>query len=118
MSEETSSLEVRPIGTRHDTEAPEKVEEFAFVEMPDGSIKAVPRSQVHSAPVPTDAPDVPKTQPQEQQERHYYVHLANGDVKRAKESDLPAAGGTNAPYGHWQTGGQSHHIIGIYPVEE
>lgn len=100
------------------TDAPEQVEQFVFVEMPDGSVKAVPRNQIHEAPAATDAPDVPKASAMPPEERHFYVHLANGEVKRAKESDLPAAGGTNAHFGHWQQGGKSHYVIGIYPVEE
>lgn len=46
-----------------------------------------------------------------------YVHLANGDVERAHESDLPGAAGTNALHGYWEKDGSVHHVIGVYPVE-
>lgn len=40
-----------------------------------------------------------------------YVHLANGDVERMKESEL-----TNR--NHYVKEGYAHHIIGVYPVED
>jgi hypothetical protein len=48
----------------------------------------------------------------------YYVHLANGTVLRVDEEDLPARSGSNAHFGHWQTGNKVYQVIGVYPVED
>lgn len=49
----------------------------------------------------------------------HYVHLANGDVVRVKEENLPGHFGADqtAPYGHYETGGHVHVVTGIYPRE-
>lgn len=48
----------------------------------------------------------------------HYVHLANGDVERVNEKDLPVASGTNATMGHYEKNGHSYLVIGVYPVED
>lgn len=49
----------------------------------------------------------------------YYVHLANGEVHRVKEKDLPGHFGADptAPHGHFITGGHVHVVTGVYPRE-
>jgi hypothetical protein len=46
-----------------------------------------------------------------------YVHLANGDVERTRESNLPGAAGTNAANGYWEKDGKVHYIVGVFPAE-
>lgn len=90
-------------------------EQFVFVQMPDGSVRAVSKSEIQ---VPsTSTQDSPTPTMVEKVEEHFYVHLANGDVIRVKESDLPVGSGTNAPLGHWQRGKSVFLVTGIYPVE-
>lgn len=90
-------------------------DEFVFVQMPDGSVRAVLKSDVQ---VPsTSTQDSPAPTMVEKVEEHFYVHLANGDVIRVKESDLPVGSGTNAPLGHWQRGKSVFLVTGVYPVE-
>jgi hypothetical protein len=43
----------------------------------------------------------------------WYVHLANGDVVRVKESDVPGA----ESLAHFIKDGHAHTVIGVYPVE-
>lgn len=66
------------------------------------------RSQANQ---PAAAPERPE---------EWYVHLANGDVKRVKESDFPDSL-TVDTLGHYETNGPNgidvHHVIGVYPVE-
>jgi hypothetical protein len=89
---------------------------FTFERQADGSVHAVPTAataatlDVSDAPKPAAANAAPEAQ--------FYVHLANGEVKRVKETDLPASGGTNAPYGYWQSGRSVILIIGVYPTED
>jgi hypothetical protein len=45
-----------------------------------------------------------------------YVWLANGDVLRVENEDLPLGG--HQTLGHWQRGDKVYQIVGIYPVEE
>lgn len=47
----------------------------------------------------------------------FYVHLANGEVLRCEEDQLPVGGGTNAPNGHWVKDGKSFVVVGVYPAE-
>lgn len=60
--------------------------------------------------------DAPKYEAEEAKEPEYYVWLANGAVKRCKESDLP--NGSTAPYGHWQSDNKVFEIVNVYPAEE
>lgn len=95
------------------TEAPAEAEDFEFVRMPDGTVRAVHKSAVHE----TETQDLPDPTTLVVEERHYYVHLGNGDVIRVKESDLPQTAGQDAPNGYWTRGGAAHYVIGVYPVE-
>ena len=60
--------------------------------------------------------DAAKYEPEEAKEPEYYVWLANGAVKRCKETDLP--NGSSAPFGHWQSDDKLFEIVNVYPVEE
>lgn len=83
--------------------APEGVE----VRNPDGSTTTVSRDSVKTKPEPVE----------EEAEPESYVHLANGQVLRLKESDLPGYAGSNAQHGHVTLNGAVHTVIGVYPVE-
>lgn len=50
-------------------------------------------------------------------ESEVYVHLANGEVKKVKESQVPSPAGSNAMNGYFVENGKAHHVIGVYPVE-
>lgn len=95
-----------------DTPAPPV--DYVYVEMPDGTYKAVPRSEVTPRTSTQDSPAVSKV---ETPEEEFYVHLADGTTERVKESDLPVGIGTNAPFGHWQRKNKVYTVIGVYPVE-
>jgi membrane protein involved in colicin uptake len=45
-----------------------------------------------------------------------YVWLANGDVLRVKNEDIPQGG--HLTNGHWQRGDKVYQVVGVYPVEE
>lgn len=97
--------------------------DYTYVRMPDGSIQAVLTSAIVDAThgdgqVPTAVSDAPKPSAKPAVEAQFYVWLANGDVKRVKESDLPGVGGTNAIFGHWQEGNKVFTVVGVYPVED
>lgn len=49
----------------------------------------------------------------------HYVHLANGEVHRVTEENLPGHFGADpsAPYGHYITAGHVHVVTGVYPRE-
>jgi hypothetical protein len=64
--------------------------------------------------VKQDKPEVkedPNANPQ------FFVWLANGEILRVDEEDVPTASGSNAPFGHWQRGNDVHHVVGVYPAE-
>ena len=61
--------------------------------------------------------DVPEVAEDEDAENQWYVHLANGEVMRCEEDQLPGGSGTNAPNGHWVKDGKAFQVIGVYPVE-
>lgn len=48
----------------------------------------------------------------------FYVWLANGEVLRAYEEDLPGASGLHNPHGHWEKDGNVYQVVAVYPVEE
>jgi hypothetical protein len=52
-----------------------------------------------------------------QEEPEFYVHLANGDVERVAESDLPGNAGHGAAHGFWEKDNAVHYVTGVYPVE-
>jgi hypothetical protein len=47
-----------------------------------------------------------------------YVWLANGEVVRAFNEDLPGFAGNGHPHGFWQKDGNVYQIVGVYPTEE
>lgn len=81
-----------------------------------GVVRAIPKSSVQDEPE-TATQSVPKTETKPVEDPHFYVWLANGEVIRVKESDLPTPAGTNATYGHWQVGDKVYVIVNIVPVE-
>lgn len=90
-------------------------DEYVYAEMPDGTVRAVPRNQVRR---PTSTQDPSAVIPPVTEEvAEYYVHLADGSVERVKETDLPPKAGTNAVHGFWQREGFVYDVIGVYPVE-
>lgn len=93
------------------------VDDFEFVRLPDGSIRAVPKADIREVPE-TATQDAPATVMVPVEDPHFYVWLANGDVIRVKESDLPGSAGTNAAHGHWQKDGNVYLIVAVYPVED
>lgn len=88
-------------------------DDYVFVEMPDGSVRAVLKTDVKQ----TYKSEAPVAEMVEVEEAEFYVHLANGEVVRVKESDLPASAGTNATDGFWQKDGNVYLVIAVYPVE-
>lgn len=91
-------------------------DDYIFVQLPDGSVRAVAKSDVVTASAVTEKQDaVPSAEAEP--EKHYYVHLANGEVLRVAASDLPTSAGHDAQNGYWQRGNESHYVIGVYPVE-
>lgn len=102
-------------GTATQDAAPQA--EYTFVKMPDGTVKAVPKDEIHDAPAPTEVDEAPIQAAAPAPDEHFYVHLANGDILRVKESDLPVPAGTNAPNGFWHRNGLVHFVTGIFPAE-
>jgi hypothetical protein len=47
-----------------------------------------------------------------------YVWLANGEVVRAYNEDLPGSAGNAHPFGFWQKDGNVYQIVGVYPTED
>jgi hypothetical protein len=88
--------------------------DYVYVEMPDGTYKAVPRSEVTPR---TSTQDSPAVVANKEPEAEYYVWLADGSVERVKESDLPSGHGSNNPFGHWQRKDKVLSVVGVYPVE-
>lgn len=87
------------------------------VRLPDGSLTVVADAAIVDVPatVASEAPKPGSAAPEP--EEHFYVHLANGEVRRVKQSDIPRPAGTNAPHGVWQESGKVYVITGVYPVE-
>lgn len=55
--------------------------------------------------------------PKEAKPAEFYVHLANGEVVRVKEDDVPTSAGTNATNGYHTKDGNVFFVTGVYPVE-
>lgn len=58
-----------------------------------------------------------QTPAQPESDVEVYAWLANGDVVRVKQSDLPGTAGTNALHGHYEKDGKTYQIVAVYPVE-
>jgi len=91
-------------------------DDFEYVRI-NGVVRAIPKSSVADEPE-TATQNVPKAAMAEVVDPHFYVWLANGEVIRVKQSDLPAPAGTNAAYGHWQIDDKVFQIVNVYPVED
>lgn len=70
------------------------------------------------APTKASKSEAPKRTVEEETIPQSYVWLANGEVLRANDEDLPGHAGNAHPHGFWQKNGQVYTIVGIYPVEE
>lgn len=102
-----------------DTAPPAPASEYEFVRMPDGSVQAVAKSDIHQIDeIATATQNITATPEAPKVEAHFYVWLADGSVERVKESDLPTTAGTNAVNGHWQREDKVYLIVGVYPVED
>lgn len=85
---------------------------FTFVRMPNGEVRAVRNDAIQNIGSFDSTAGTPEVQDEE-----VYVHLANGEVHRVKQSTVPGSAGTNAPNGYFQHEGHSHFITAVYPVE-
>lgn len=91
--------------------------DYEVVRFPDGSLHAIPKASIADvAPVTAVSEHVAQAQVPAVPEL-FYVWLANGQVRKVKEADLPPAAGTNAQFGLWVEGGKTYVIAGVYPVE-
>jgi hypothetical protein len=95
---------------------PDDSDEYEFVRLPNGKVVPVRKDAIQEVPE-TSKSDAPPTAMVEKVVRHFYVHLANGDVERVAEEDLPIHSGTNAQFGFWQKNNKVYDVIGVYPVE-
>lgn len=89
--------------------------DWVFVRMPDGSVAPIHKSQIQDAGAFANSGPKPAVMPEKEAE--FYLHLANGDVVRVKESERPATSGTNAPFGHYSKDDKTYLVIGCYEVE-
>jgi hypothetical protein len=87
-------------------------DDFIFVQMPDGKVRAVRKADVQAINA-IDNADGTQNEP----EGEFYLWLADGSTERVKESKIPGFAGTNAPHGHFERDGKSYQIVGVYPVE-
>jgi len=73
-------------------------------------------SRADAAPTEFSTPDVKAVEEEEDTRPKSYVWLANGQVKKCYDDDLPAHG--TGDFGHWNEGNNVHLIVAVYPVEE
>lgn len=72
-----------------------------------------------AAPTEASKPEQPRHESKVEEKPQSYVWLANGEVVRCNNEDLPQnSGGTIAPHGHWQKDGKVYEIVAVYAVEE
>jgi hypothetical protein len=90
--------------------------DYEFVRI-GGQVRAIRKSSVSDEPE-TATQNIPKSAMAEVVDPHFYVWLADGNVIRVKQSDLPVAAGTNAAFGHWQIEDKVFQIVNVYPVED
>lgn len=96
---------------------PPSDDDFEFVRLPSGELRAVRKDQIRDVPM-TATQDAQRTAPEKpKEEEHFYVHLSDGSVERVKESDVPGHAGMNAPNGFWQRDGKLYMVTGVYPAE-
>jgi hypothetical protein len=91
-------------------------DDFEYVRI-NGVVRAIPKASVADEPE-TATQAVPKSATVEVVDPHFYVWLADGNVIRVKQSDLPATAGTNAAFGHWQIENKVFQIVIVVPVED
>jgi hypothetical protein len=84
-------------------------------ETPNDRAKTVAAGRTASAE--TVKQDLPEVKEDPNANPASYVWLANGEVLRVNDEDLPA-GGHGAQHGFWQKDGSAHTIVGVYPVEQ
>ena len=108
--------EAPPVADVTETPSESPTAAYTYVRLPSGEVRAIPNDEIRDATV-TAKSDAAKADNTPEKEDEFYVHLANGDVERVKESDLPPSAGTNAVYGFWQRGMTVFQIVAVYPVE-
>jgi len=81
-----------------------------------GQVRAIPKALVSDEPE-TATQSMPKTETAPVVDPHFYVWLANGEVIRVKESDLPGSAGAGAHFGHWRIDDKVFLIVNVVPVE-
>jgi len=91
-------------------------DDFEYVRI-NGVVRAIPKASVADEPE-TATQAVPKSATVEVVDPHFYVWLADGNVIRVKQSDLPTTAGTNAAFGHWQIENKVFQIVIVVPVED
>jgi hypothetical protein len=91
-------------------------DDFEYVRI-NGVVRAIPKASVADEPE-TATQAIPKSALVEVVDPHFYVWLADGNVIRVKQSDLPTPAGTNAAYGHWQIDNKVYQIVNVVPVED
>jgi hypothetical protein len=68
-------------------------------------------------PTETSKSEAPAPKVEEDVIPQSYVWLANGEIVKANDEDLPGHAGAGNPHGFWQKDGKVHTIVGVYPVE-
>lgn len=71
-----------------------------------------------AAPQETSKSEAPKRKVEEDKVPQSYVWLANGEVLRANDEDLPGSAGHMNPHGYWQKDGSVYLIVAVYPCED
>lgn len=71
-----------------------------------------------AAPSEPTKSEAPARKVAEEEKPQSYVWLANGEVVRAYDEDLPGAAGAAHPFGFWQKDGSVYQIVGVYPTED
>jgi len=108
--------EAPPVADVTETPSESPTVAYTYVRLPSGEVRAIRNDEIRDAAI-TEKSDAPASVAIAEKEAEFYVHLANGDHVRVKESDLPPGAGTNAPLGFWQRGNSVFHVVGVYPVE-
>jgi hypothetical protein len=69
-----------------------------------------------TAPTEVTKPDLPSVIDDREAVPQSYVWLANGEIRKCNDADLPVGSG-DAPFGHWQEGNKVHTVVAVYPAE-
>jgi len=108
--------DARPVDVASNDDDDFNPDDFVYVNV-GGKVRAIPKASVEDEPE-TATQNIPKAAMVEVVDPHFYAWLANGEVIRVKQSDLPAAAGASAPFGHWQVDNKVFQIVNVYPVED